>query len=117
MARIDFNRVHSVVLSCAETASKLIHELHQRDPDHSTFDQVGLLDGLDSVIDSLQNGYEDLAVETLLYMIHEAAIDFPVDRVRQIHEIAELIGADNWYTKASVEALPPERRRHVYNTI
>ncbi len=107
-----------IVETSLQFAHQLIHELKQRDPDNSTFDQVGLLGGRTIALEYLQYGEVGLALEHLLYMIHEADIGFPRERVVQLHAMAandKLFV--NHYSSERLAALSPEQREFVYNAL
>lgn len=87
---------------CAELANQLIHELHQRDPSNETFTQVGLLDGVDTVIDYLNHNESPLALEHLLYMIHESDIRFDTVQVAILHRLARDFGIRNHYERRNL---------------
>lgn len=90
---------------CAELAHRQIHELHHMDPDNKTFSQVGLLDGRDTVFDYLSHNELGLALEHLLYMIHESDIAFDMQQVIRLHDIAELLQVHNHYTRDNLTRL------------
>lgn len=90
---------------CAEIAHRLIHELHQRDPENETFSQVGLLDGRDTVFDYLSHNELNVALEHLLYMIHESDIVFDMHSVTRLHEIAKQFKICNHYTRENLATL------------
>lgn len=104
-----------LVVSATELAHQLIHALRARDPTHSTFSQVGLLDGRDVVLDYIRHGELGCALHHLLYMVHESAIDFPRVRVLALHQLAEELGEPSGYSRKKVAGLAPEHREHVYN--
>lgn len=90
---------------CAETAQRQIRELYKRDPDNATFTQAGLLNGQDLVEELLSHSEWGIAVEHLLYMIHESDIAFEMTRVVHLHAIAEQFGIDNHYTRSNLTTL------------
>ena len=80
------------VMESAEIAQKLILALHERDPNHETFEQVGLLDGLSIVKEYVEHGELGCALHHFLYMIHEADIEYPREIVLSLHKMADRIG-------------------------
>ena len=86
------------IRNAAQVAHDLLHALHRANPSDPTFDQVGFLDGRDSVIDYIEHGERGVALEHLLYMIHEANIAFPHALLLRLHEIAEEYGLDVGYS-------------------
>ena len=80
------------ILGAADNAQKLIVELHRRDRDNETFEQVGFLNGREIVKDYIDHNEWGLAWEHLLYMIHESDISFPVDILVELHELARQNG-------------------------
>lgn len=107
----------TLVRGAADLAQQLIHQLHQDDPEHPTFEQVGLLDGKPTVDEFLDVGELGCALSHLLYMIHEADISFPKKTVKALHELAERIGERNHYSVENVRALTEAQRRLVYNRL
>jgi hypothetical protein len=109
--------MEELVLDSAAIAAKLILELHARQPEHPTFDQVGLLDGASIVANFVTYGELGCALHHVLYMVHESAIDFPKERVDRLHRLATQIGERNHYSKENLEALSFEQRSSVYNAL
>lgn len=103
------------VLESADLAQELILQLHERDPGHETFEQLGLLDGEDTVMDYIDQGDLVPALERLLYMVHEADIPFPRDMVLNLHRMANQIGAHNHYSKENQVNLTTEQLSAGYN--
>jgi hypothetical protein len=93
------------IQQCAELAHRKIHELHQTQPDNETFSQVGLLDGRDTVFDYLSHNEVGVALEHLLYMIHESDIAFDLQQVIRLHEIAKHFHIRNHYTRDNLAKL------------
>lgn len=106
-----------LVLDSAAIAAALILELHARQPEHPTFDQVGLLDGASIVADFVVHGELGCALHHVLYMIHESAIDFPKERVERLHYLAREVGERNHYSRENLETLSPEQRSAIYNAL
>lgn len=111
------SELEELVLDSGVIAARLILELHARDPKHPTFDQVGLLDGANTVAELIQHRELGCALSHVLYMIHESAIDFPKERVELLHHLANQIGAINHYSKENIETLSFEQRRCIYNAL
>lgn len=103
------------IRSWAQCAQALILELHSKSPNHSTFSQVGILNGIDTVEDFLKYGEDGCAVHHLLYMIHESDIKYPAEDVLELHALAEKLGERNFYTRENQETLPEEYRCKAYN--
>ena len=99
MERERTGEFSEIIISSAELASQLIQDLWARAPNHATFGQIGFLDGRDTVADYIDHGELGCALHHLLYMIHEAAIDFPREHVERLHCIAERIGETNHYSQ------------------
>ena len=106
-----------LVRGAAELAQRLISELHATAPSHSTFSQVGLLDGKKTVDEFLDVGELGCALHHALYMVHEADIAFPRETVAALHHLAERIGERNHYSVENVRTLTAEQQRHVYNRL
>ena len=85
------------IIDAANVAHELVNELWQQEPQHETFEQSGLLDGRATVLDFLRHGEWGQALEHLLYMIHESAIDFPSGTVGELHQLAEKYDVPNSY--------------------
>jgi hypothetical protein len=90
---------------CTELAHRQIHELHHMDPNNKMFSQVGLLDGRDTVFNYLSHNELGVALEHLLYMIHESDIAFDMKQVIRLHKIAELFHVRNHYTRENLAKL------------
>jgi len=106
-----------LVRSCAELAHRLIGELKARAPNHSTFEQVGLLDGREMVFADLDAGERGCALDHLLYMVHEAAIEFPKEKVLALHQLADAWGQANHYSREKTARLSSELRERLYNAV
>ena len=78
-------------------AHSLITELHAADPNDETFDQLGILDGHSQVVDFLEHDEWGLAIEHVLYMVHESNIDFPDHELKALHALAERLGVRHSY--------------------
>ncbi len=81
----------------AETAHSLISELYRSNPQDETFEQVGMLDGQSIVIDYLDHGELRLALEHLLYIVHESNIGFPAEDMKALHSMVRELGVRNFY--------------------
>ena len=78
-------------------AHSLITELHAANPNDETFGQLGILDGHSIVDGHLEHGEWGLAIEHVLYMVHESNIDFPGDELVALHALAERLGVLHSY--------------------
>ncbi len=105
----------SKIHKAAEIAQLLIAELHASDPNNATFEQVGLLDGQSVVSDFINQGEWELALEHVLYMIHESEIPFPSDLMLELHAIAKAYGVENYYSKENQEGLTREQLDGIFN--
>lgn len=103
------------VLESADLAQELILQLHAQDPEHETFEQLGLLDGEDTVMDHIDHGDLGCALHHLLYMVHEADIPFPRDMVLNLHRMAIQIGEHNHYSKENQVNLTTDQLSAGYN--
>ena len=90
---------NKAICNAAKIAQRLILELHASNPQNETFAQFGLLDGEEIVIDYLEHNEWGLALQHLLYMIHESDIQFPREVMLQLHGIAKSYGIENHYSK------------------
>lgn len=113
-AKKPFFRPQEFIIGSSEIAQKLINDLHEADPDHSTFDQAGLLNGHEVVSDPQQDW--NYAVEHLLYMIHESDISYPRERMLSLHAYVKEQGIRNHYSLENINNnLDPEKYKYVYN--
>ncbi|MCA8989372.1 MAG: hypothetical protein KDA78_17110 [Planctomycetaceae bacterium] len=80
-----------------EMAHQQIQALYQTSPWNETFFQAGIVDGRDIVIDYLSHNEFGLAVEHLLYMIHESDISLELQLITRLHMIAECYHVSNPY--------------------
>ena len=78
-------------------AQSLITDLHNVDPKDETFDQLGILDGHSMITDFLDHNELGLALEHVLYMVHESNIVFPSDKLKALHSLAERLGVHTSY--------------------
>jgi hypothetical protein len=86
----------SIRTHCA-TAQSLIAELRRVNPEDETFDQLGILDGHTIVAEFLDHGEFGVAIEHVLYMVHESNISFPAEELNALHALAEELGIRNNY--------------------
>jgi hypothetical protein len=107
--------VVSTIENAAEVAQKLITALYCSDPDAPTFQQAGLLDGRDTVIDYLNHGEWECGLHHLLYMIHESDIRFPRDQMLELHAMARKSSLKNHYSQENQVNLTDEQRANVFN--
>lgn len=112
--RKPFFRSQEFVIESSEIAQNLINDLYAVDPDHSTFIQAGLLNGHEVVSDPQQD--RNIAVEHLLYMIHESDISYPRERMLSLHQYAKEQGIRNYYSLENItNNRDPEKYKCVYN--
>lgn len=104
-----------LVVASARLAQAAIRELHARSPGHATFEQGGLLDGLETVDDYISHGELGCALSHLLYMIHEADIEFPHATVLALHAMAERLGEPNHYRVGAETRMTPQQRASFFN--
>ena len=109
------NEPTKVIKGAAETAHKLITELYRSDSANVTFQQVGLLDGRDAVMDEIHHGEWGCALDHLRDMIHESGINFPREIVRELHQLAQSHGMHNHYGKENRVNLTPEQIGRIFN--
>lgn len=84
-----------LILAAADETQKLIDELHLRDPENETFEQMGFLDGREIINEYIDHHEWGLGLEHLLYMIHEADIKSPPDVLCELHQLAIQYGLPN----------------------
>jgi hypothetical protein len=102
---MNVDEMRALIVECTSEAQRLINELHERDPKNETFSQVGLLDGADTVAEYLSHNEIAIALEHLLYMIHESDIRFDARSVVSLHSLAERLNIKNHYTASNLRAL------------
>lgn len=85
------------IMEHLDIASNLVLEAHTKDPESDTFDQAGILTGKEIVLSYLEHGEFGVAVEHLLYMIHESEIFYPKSKLTALHEIAKKLNVVNNY--------------------
>lgn len=107
--------LQKLIIESAELARELIDDLFAANPSHETFEQVGLLDGFESVVEYIEVGESGCALEHLLYMIHESDISYPRERMLHLHTMAKELGIKNHYSKENQANLSPELVRSIYN--
>ena len=71
--------------------------MHVSETSNAVFEQVGLLNGKELVLEFLNNSELGLAIEHLLYMVHESGISFSVDKLDSLHTLARKLGINNVY--------------------
>lgn len=103
------------VMQSADLAQKLINELYERDPQHETFEQFGLLEGFEIVEDYIDHGELGCALHHLLYMIHEADIPYPKENMLSLHQMAKRMGERNHYSKENQTNLTSDQLNMIYN--
>jgi len=81
----------------SKLAQKLIDQLQSSDSNNETFEQSGILNGQEIVIDYIKHGELGLSLEHLLYMIHESCITFPLNELGKLHSLANELGVRNNY--------------------
>ena len=80
-------------------AQSLINDLYKRDPDNETFEQNGILNGQEIVQDFIDNQEHGIAIEHLLYIVHESDISFPKTELEKLHSLANKCGINSGYVK------------------
>lgn len=84
-------------------ADNLIADLYSKNPKSSVFDQEGILNGIDIVLDYIHHNEIGLATEHLLYMIHESEIDYPSEKIVYLHKIADSLKLNIFYNLPNTE--------------
>jgi len=114
-AKKPFFRPDEFIMESSQIAQNLINDLYAADPDHSTFNEAGLLYGHEVVSDWMHHGEYDIAVEHLLYMIHSSDISYPRERMLRLHEYAKEASIRNIYSLVNMVNFDPEKLKWVYN--
>ncbi|MEM8486321.1 MAG: hypothetical protein AAF564_12285 [Bacteroidota bacterium] len=102
---MNINEMRALIRQCSADAQLLIHDLHDREPGNETFSQVGLLDGDQIVKEYLDHNEFGIALDHVLYMVHESDICFDPQSVLALHALAEKLKIDNHYTAANLASL------------
>ena len=92
------NDYERMITEYCSMAQDLIDERHLNNPCGKIFEQEGLLNGCVIVNDYLAHGEIGIALEHLLYMIHESDILFPLDALKTLHSMAYEAGIKTSYT-------------------
>lgn len=87
----------------AKIADNLIADLYSKNPKSSVFEQEGILNGRDIVLDYIHHNEIGLATEHLLYMIHESEIDYPREKLICLHKIADSLKLNVFYNLPNPE--------------
>lgn len=85
------------VLIAAATWGERISRLHSEQPSHPGFEQLGMLNGQALVTEYVEHQELGLAVEHLLYMVHEMGADWPRKDVSELDELARRVGVASRY--------------------
>lgn len=84
----------------AELAAKIQHqinELYSNQPDNEIFEQEGILTGFQIVREYLDQDENGLAIEHLLYMVHESNIPYPAKIIEEINDLSSRYKIKNSY--------------------
>ncbi len=85
------------IIRLAETAQRLITELHINEPDNETFEQTGIINGFTIIKEFIDTDEVGLALEHLLYMIYESDIFYPESAFQELHNLTSKYKIDNFY--------------------
>lgn len=85
------------LLGLLNVAAALIADANDKDPKSVSLDQEGLITGKQIVLDYISHGEHGLAIEHLLYMIHESEVNYPKDKLASLHKIAKSNNVKNYY--------------------
>ncbi|GAB5515426.1 MAG: hypothetical protein Rhob2KO_31510 [Rhodopirellula baltica] len=102
---MSIETIRNLIDTCTSEVQILIRELHGRDPNNETFSQVGILNGSDTVADYLTHNELGVALDHLLYMIHESDIRYDLERVKELHALAIQLKVRNHYTAENLRKL------------
>ena len=91
------NKYKNEIIELCNTAQALITELHENKPNSEVFEQVGIINGCEIVNDYISNGELGVALEHLLYMVHESGISFPEEALNKLHLIVQELNIKNSY--------------------
>jgi len=94
---IQMNKYKNEIIELSNTAQALITELHENEPNSETFEQVGIINGAEIINDYISNGELGVALEHLLYMVHESGISFPEEASNKLNLIVKELNIKNSY--------------------
>ncbi len=75
----------------------LIEELYSKQPANKTFEQEGFLNGSQIVQEYLDEQEYALAIEHLLYMVHESDVVYPNEVIEKLNELTLKYKIENPY--------------------
>jgi len=114
MAKTPIFNLKKFIIESSEIAQKLIDELYDANPNHTTFEQGGLVGSHEIVMNYIQPTF-NLAVEHLLFMIHESDISYPRERMLRLHEYAKDAGIKSIYSLENLANVDSEKLKWIYN--
>lgn len=85
------------LLELSQTAQDLILDLQGREPDNETFEQEGIIDGLAIIKNFVKENEIGIAIEHLLYMVHESDISYPSESLENLHKLVAKYKTNNYY--------------------
>jgi len=91
----------SEIIEYLNIASELISEAYSKDSNSDVFEQAGILSGREIVLDYINHGELAVAVEHLLYMVHESGISFPEEKLSSLHKLARNLKVPNGYVSSN----------------
>jgi len=81
------------------TTQRLLDNLYRRNSSDETFEQNGIINGQDIIEGYLKNNEIGLAVEHLLYMVHESNITLSTTETNTLNDVLLKLGIDNVYVE------------------
>ncbi|MCC9601134.1 hypothetical protein LOC67_11310 [Stieleria sp. JC731] len=113
---MNVETIRNTIRTSTDEVQALILELHEQDPDNETFSQVGILNGSETVAEYLKHNELGVALDHLLYMIHESDIRYDIERVKQLHALAVQLNIRNHYTAENLRTLGVSNAHNVPKT-
>lgn len=83
----------------ADLAHSLISSLYDHDPDNPSFEQLGIINGREVIDSYIEHNEMGIAVEHLLFIVHETEIAFPGKELDELYSLASELGVKNAYAQ------------------
>ena len=93
MSGMTAKNVEDRVRRLVDEVHELVEGLHHRAPQDASFEQVGILDGRETVLEFLAHGELGCAVEHLLYVVDESAITLSTEQAQGVEGLRRWLSA------------------------
>lgn len=91
------NMCEAEIIEYLNIASNLISEAHSENPESDVFEQAGILTGKEIVLSYIDHRELGVAIEHLLYIVHESEVSYPQSKLVALHEIAKKLKVEYNY--------------------